>query len=290
MKSFIQKSIIPLFVVLLFSSCENVIQVKLDKGTPQITIDAFINDMRVEQKVRLTYTDDYFSQKNNEPVKGAMVSLKNLTTNEVFNFSDNSNGDYVFNVATTDTIARIGSEYELTVNHQGNIYTSTTKLKRTAQIDSIKCEFKEAGLGNKEGYKVSFLGFDTPGGESDFYWIKSYRNGKFFNKGLEINVAYDAAYSAGSDGLFFIQPIAEAVTPQGEVFKKYDDCRIEIHSISHATYDFLIQVQKQTTNSGLFATTPENVKSNIIAATGNTTKVVGWFNMSAVGFKSKVVE
>ena len=272
------------------TSCENVIQVKLDKGTPEITIDAFINDMRVAQKVRLTYTDDYFSQTNNAPITGATVRLKNLTTNEVFNFTDNSNGDYVFNIATTDTLARIGSDYELTVNHQGNIYTSNTKLNRTTQIDSIKCEFKEAGLGGKEGYKVSFLAFDIPGGEPDFYWIKSYRNGKFFNKGIEINVAYDAAYSSGSDGLFFIQPIAEGVTPQGEVFKKYDDCRIEIHSISHTTYDFLIQVQKQTTNSGLFATTPENVKSNITSAAGNSTKVVGWFSMSAVGFKSKIVE
>ena len=208
----------------------------------------------------------------------------------MFNFTDNSNGDYVFNITTVDTLARIGSYYELTVNHQGNIYTSTTKLNRTTQIDSIKCEFKEAGLGGKEGYKVSFLAFDIPGGEPDFYWIKSFRNGKFFNKGLEINVAFDAAYSAGADGLFFIQPIAEGVTPQGEVFKKYDDVRIELHSISHATYDFLIQVQKQTTNSGLFATTPENVKSNITAASGNTTKVVGWFSMSAVGFKSKIVE
>jgi hypothetical protein len=45
-----------------------VIQVKLDEGDPIITIDAFINDMRSQQKVRLTYTNGYFSQKPNSPV------------------------------------------------------------------------------------------------------------------------------------------------------------------------------------------------------------------------------
>lgn len=277
-------------LVLLFTSCEDVVQVKLDKGEPTITIDAFVNDMRTSQKIRLTYTDGYFSQKPNDPITGASVVLKDVTNGVTFNFVDGNNGDYIFNVQSTDTIGRVNHEYELTVTHQGNVYTSATKLNRTTSVDSIDVKFQEAGaFGGKEGYKCSFFGRDPQGEISDYYWIKSYRNSVFFNKGGDINIAENGANGAGSDGLFFIPPIAEGITPFGEVFKKYDVCRVEVHSISKETYDFMQQVQSQTTNSGLFATTPENVKSNIKCQTSDKIKVVGWFSMSAVGYREKVV-
>jgi hypothetical protein len=44
---------------------------------------------------------------------------------------------------------------------------------------------------------------------------------------------------------------------------------VEIHSINLETYNFLTQVQTQTTNSGLFATSPENVKTNIKSSTSD---------------------
>lgn len=285
-------NILPAFItVLLFTSCEDVVQVKLDKGTPIVTVDAFINDMRSQQKVRLTYTDSYFSQKTNEPVVGALVSLKDLSSGAVYVFSDNSNGDYVFNLATSDTIGRVGHKYELTVTHQGTSFTAQSTMNRTTTIDSMDVKFEEAGaFGGKEGYRFSFLGLDPEGAQPDFYWVKSYRNGVFFNKGSEINIAWDAANGGdGADGLYFIPPIAEGITPFGEVFNKNDVCRVEIHSINKETFNFLLQVQKQTTNSGLFATSPENVKTNL---TSNNTKVqvVGWFCMSAVSFREKIAQ
>ena len=38
----------------LFSSCEDVVQIKLDEGSELIVIDAFINDLRIDQKIRIT--------------------------------------------------------------------------------------------------------------------------------------------------------------------------------------------------------------------------------------------
>lgn len=283
------KLILCLLTVITLASCEDVIQVKLDEGDPMITIDAFINDMRTQQKVRLTFTNSYFSQKPNQPILGASVSLKDLTTGLDYTFTDNNNGDYVY--TPTDTF-KIGHNYELTVTHQGTSYTSTSRMNRTTGIDTLLSEYQEGGgLGNASaGYKFSFLGFDPPGDTVDYYWIKSYRNGVFFNKGIEINICADAAYGQGADGFPFIPPIAEAITPFGEVFQKFDVCRVEIHSINLETYNFLTQVYTQTTNSGLFATSPENIKTNIKNTTNNKVKVVGWFCMSAVGLKVGVAQ
>jgi len=278
-----------LLTVISLTSCEDVIQVKLDEGDPIVTIDAFINDMQLQQKVRLTYTDGYFSQKPNEPIIGATVTVKDLTTGVDYIFNDNNNGDYVW--TPTDTL-RVGHNYELTVTHQGNIYKSTSRMNRTSKVDSIISEFKEGGglAATEPGYDMAFLGFDIPGDTVDYYWIKSYRNGVFFNKGGDINICADAAFGAGADGFPFITPIAQGITPFGERFNKFDVCRVEIHSINLETYNFLTQVQTQTTNSGLFATSPENVKTNIKNTTSDKTKVVGWFCMSAVGFRERVVE
>jgi hypothetical protein len=286
---------IKLFFVLIniaiLTSCEDVVQVKLDKGSPMVTIDAFINDLRSTQKVRLTYTDSYFSQKTNEPIKGATVELKDLTSGSNFVFTDNADGNYLFNLSSTDTIGRVGHTYQLTVTHAGNVFTSTSKLNRTTTVDSLISEYQEAGsFGREEGYKFSFIGFDIPGDTMDYYWIKSYRNGVFFNKGGDINICVDGAYGAGADGFPFIPPIAESITPFDEVFKLNDVCRVEIHSINVDTYNFLTQVQTQTTNSGLFATNPENVKTNITNTTNSNVKVVGWFCMSAVGYREEVAK
>ncbi len=278
-----------LLMVISFTSCEDVIQVKLDEGEPIVTIDAFINDMQLQQKVRLTYTDGYFSQKPNDPIIGATVLVKDLTTGIDYAFTDNNNGDYVW--IPTDTF-RVGHNYELTVTHQGNVYKSISRMNRTTRVDSIISEFKEGGgiAETEPGYDMAFLGFDIPGDTVDYYWIKSYRNGVFFNKGGDINICADAAFGAGADGFPFITPIAQGITPFGERFKEFDVCRVEIHSINLETYNFLTQVQTQTTNSGLFATSPENVKTNIINTTSDKTKVVGWFCMSAVGFKERIAQ
>jgi len=286
------KLYILLFFAVAFASCEDVIQVKLDKGEPMVTIDAFVNDMRSTQKVRLTYTDDYFSQKPNYPVTGASVSIKDLTSGITYTFTDNSDGNYTYSLTPSDTMGKVGHNYELTVTHQGNVYKSTSRMNRTTKVDSLVAEYKEGGgLSNAEpGYKFAFLGFDIPGDTVDYYWIKSYRNGVFFNKGGDINICADAAYGNGADGFPFITPIAKGITPFGEVFKLNDVCRVEIHSINLETFNFLTQVQTQTTNSGLFATSPENVKTNIKNTTSDKVKVVGWFCMSAVGFKEAIAK
>ena len=285
----IQKIVLFLIITFSFYSCENVIQVKLDKGNPLITVDAFVNDMRLTQKIRLTYTDDYFSNKKKSAILGATVNLKDLTTGQTFNFSDSNNGDYVFNLSTTDTIARIDHDYALTIIHNGITFSSSGKMNRTAQVDSLDVTYKEANIfREQEGYEFKFIGFDPPGEIDDYYWIKSYRNGVYFEF-VGINLAINGAYGPEADGFKFIPPIAENITPPGAIFKKLDVCRVEIHSINKDTYKMLTQIQAQTTNTGLFATTPENIKSNILSSS-NKFKVVGWFCMSSVGVREKIAQ
>lgn len=272
------------------TSCEDVIQVKLDQGSKLLVIDAFVNDMRNDQHIRLTNSDDFFDGQNPPPVKNATVTLTDLTINKTYNFLDQGTGDYAYGLALTDTIAVVGHDYKLAVISDGATYTSVAKMKRTTSIDSISDEFvKKSAFNAKEGYTCRLWARDVPGPIEDYYWIKAFKNGVLYNKGSQINLAVDGAYSNGADGFTFIPPIAYGITQRDDLYQLGDVCRVEIHSISKDTYNFLTQVQTQTTNSGLFATTPENIRTNIVTPSGAKTNAIGWFNMASVSALQKIV-
>jgi hypothetical protein len=266
----------------LLTSCEDPIQIKLDEGSKLLVVDAFITDQRFDQKVRLTLSDSYFSGQNPPPVNGASVVLKDLTSGLSYTFPDAGNGNYIYTLGATDTIAFLNHTYQLEVTYEGHVYTAVALQKRTTKIDSISVKYEPQNAFLKEGYYASMWAFDVPGPEPDYYWIKSFRNDSLFNKGSQINIAIDGANGAGADGLIFTPPIAFGITPFGEVFHAYDKLRVEIHSVSKECFYFLRQVITQTTNSGLFATTPENVRTNISTPADAPTKAVGWFNMASV--------
>lgn len=288
MKKIYNSFLIVLLVAL--TSCEDVIQIKLDEGSKLLVVDAFINDLRNTQKVRLTYTDSYFSGTNPPPVTSATVVLKDLTGNITYNFTNTGNGDFVYTITSGDTIARVNHAYKLEVNYDGTTYTAFAFQKRTTQIDSIQAEYRKPTSFQKEGYRCTLWARDVPGPLIDYYWIKAYRNNILFNEGAQINLAVDGANGAGADGFIFTPPIAGGITPRGEIYALNDTCLVEIHSISEEAYKFLGQVISQTTNSGLFATTPENVKTNIVTPSNAKIKAIGWFNMASVGSKKKLVE
>lgn len=282
-----------LAIVLLFSACENIVQIKLDKGSTLVVVDAFINDMRSTQKVRLTTTDDYFSSQNPPFVSGASVVLKDLTNNKTYNFSDQNNGDYTFNLTSADTIGYAGHTYKLEVNYNGNLYTSIVTQTRAAKLDSISTTYEDGTslFAPKAGYYAVLWARDLPGPVSDYYWIRSSKNNIPYSKASEINLAIDGTNGSvpANDTLLFTPPIINSLVPRDEVLNIGDTLTAEIHSIAKETYSFLIQVINQTNNSGLFATTPENVRTNIVSPDG-ATKAIGWFSMSSVKVGGKRVK
>ena len=134
-------------------------------------------------------------------------------------------------------------------------------------------------------------------GLGDTYWIKTWKNGTYLNKPSEINIVYDAGFSAGGDidGLVFIQPIRDGVNPfeqdeNDEFISPYapgDTIYAEIHSITNDTFTFLNQVIIQTDRPGgfgeLFSTPLANVPSNITWNNeSNALPAIGYFNVAAV--------
>jgi hypothetical protein len=278
-------------LLILFSACEDVIQIDLDEGSKLYVIDAFVNNLPGKQTIKVVTNDTYFSNRVAPPVSGASVVLKDLTAGTQFVFNDAGNGNYEYNVTGIDTLARINHQYELNVTIEGSTYTSLTTQKRTATIYSITTEYIDDGGGFGPApavpyYICQLLALDKVYANTDYYWIKTFRNDTLFSGPGDININIDGTGGAVTDesldSTFFSPPS----TFLG--FKQYysgNTCKVEIHSIARDTYFFFVQAQAQINNGGLFATTPENVKTNIVTPAGAPAKAVGWFNMATVASK-----
>lgn len=286
------KNIFKLFVLIVsltsLSSCEDVVQIKLDEGSKLYVIDAFVNDLRTTQKIRVVSNDTYFSNREAPPVSNAQVQLKDLTDNKTYSFQYTNNGYYTYDIIPGDTICRLNHQYRLEVSLDGNTYTSLSTQKRTARIDTVIAEYNDGtngGFGTPVPpfYLCTLLASDPNKGATDYYWIKTFRNDTLFASPQDINTSIDGTNGPvpdlGSDFTDFTPPITFIGFKR---YKKDDFCKVEIHSISRETYFFFVQAVQQINNGGLFATTPENVKTNIVTPQGAKTNAVGWFNVASV--------
>ncbi|MBA2613923.1 MAG: DUF4249 domain-containing protein [Bacteroidetes bacterium] len=291
------KNIIKLFILvpfLILTSCTDVIQIKLDEGSKIYVVDAFVNNLRSNQVIKVTTNANYFSNQETPGVSGASVILKDLTANKQYVFNYTSNGKYVFTLTPADTIAKTDHSYELNVTLDGVTYTSFAVQKRTAVIDSILVVQQEGSFGpaaKDTMYNCLLLARDKADNNPDYYWIKTFRNDTLAENPDELNVSIDGTggivNDPPSDTIYFTPP---GTFLSFKSFHKYDKCKVEVHSVSKETYFFFIQAIAQINNGGLFATTPENVKTNIVTPDGAKTKAIGRFNMAGVATKTTLVQ
>ncbi len=280
-----------------FTSCEDVVQVKLDEGSKLYVIDAFINNLRQDQVVKITNNSSYFSSGNPSGVSGANVVLVDLTDNRQFTFTHTSNGNYVFSGWLTDTIAKVGHDYKLIVEIDGSQYLATTRQKRPASIDSISVMLNDGSFGfgpqgnsSDSTYLCMLFAKDKADDVPDYYWIKTFRNDTLFSASEDLNLNIDGTGGEITDSSVDSLEFTPPSTLLGfKTYRRNDRCRVEVHSIMKDTYNFFVQAQAQINNGGLFATTPENVKTNISGPDGKT-KAIGWFSVASVASHTVLVK
>ncbi|MGC4023431.1 MAG: DUF4249 domain-containing protein, partial [Cyclobacteriaceae bacterium] len=244
---------------IVFSSCEKVIDPTLEDAEPILVVDAWLDNIPDKpQFIHLTMTQPYFDDSTPPGVSGASVVVTDEFSSTFVFVDDGSNtGTYVWSPPPGKSIGSVGTAYTLAVTTNGETFTATTTIKRTAIIDSITFKIKPAFQFPEGSYIAEFWSTD-PKGPGDTYWIKAYKNNVFLNKPSEINIAYDAGFSAGGDfdNATFIPPIREAINPvdkdpnnQNKNLPPYvagDSIRVDICSISLAAFDHLQQIVEQT--------------------------------------------
>lgn len=291
--------------VILLASCEDTINPNLKDVDPVLVVDAWINDKVEDQVIRLTLSEPYLSGNQPQGVSGATVTV--TYDGGSINFVEDVDSPGVYRwttdaATTTDVFGTIGRNYTLTVGYNGQTFEATSRINRTATIDSITFEKDGPPFYPEDSYTAQFWAKE-PLGAGDSYWIRSYKNGIELSKPSEINIAYDAGFSPGGsfDGITFIPPIRE-INPNDldeddqplSPYQVGDSLYVEIHSITYESFTFLSQVIVQTDRPGgfgeLFSSPLANVSSNITAVTPGPLKAVGFFNVAAVKGLGKKLE
>lgn len=277
----------------LLSSCETVIDTQIASAPTQLAVDAWLTDQPGEQQIRLTQTTNYFNNGVPAPALSASVTVGD-NMGRMFNFTDPDNdGVYTWKPANerdTTRIGVIGRTYGLGIQYKGDSYIAVSQMPRVPRIDSLTfTKEKISPVSSEEGYQAEFYATDLPGA-ADHYYIRFYRNGKLQNRPDDITLAYDGAFgrSANTDGLMFIRPIRQSINPEN-FYDLNDTVRVELRSITADGYLFWELLRGQLENTGLFATPPSNVPTNIRNQNTAGPAAAGYFLVSPVRTRTAIV-
>lgn len=285
-------------------SCETEVALELDEVPPFLIVDAWLTHTSDTQRIKLNYTRPYFDNGPRHEATGASVYVGEAETLQVFEFIDPDNdGIYEWIPSAGERFGQPGRQYGLQIELDGITYQSLSKMDSVPTIDSITFEYYPKSLFTTDEYYIGeFWARDLPG-LGDSYWIKTWKNGQFLNQPEQINLAYDAGFSAGGelDSIIFIQPIRTAINPfdandDGLALPPYtmgDSVYVEIHAISNEAWFFMLRVAQETNRPGgfaeLFAAPPGNVPTNILSSDPNV-RVAGFFSVAGVSALSVKVD
>lgn len=298
------KNIFILLIAFVFFACENIIYPELEPSLEQYVVDAWLNDLPGSQKIFLSKSNNYFMSELPKLLSGAEVYLTDEDGNR-YDFEE-TEGGYVWGDSSSTSFLQVGTSYQLNVSIDGIRFSGTSEMNPVPPVDSITFKYQEKDFSTAEDYYLAEVVATDLAGVGNTYWIKAWKNEVYLNKASEINIAYDAGFSAGGniDGQVFIQPIQELINPfdtdeAGEAlieppYSIGDTIYVEIHSISESAFYFLNEVKIQTVRSGgfgaLFAQPFSNVSTNLINEDVNSAiHPVGFFNVSAISSLEQVL-
>ncbi len=297
MKKIIFKFILVAMIGLGFAACEDVIDVDLDEGTPQITVDALISDSDETPHVKLTLSGQYFDAASVRPITDATLSLTDSEGN-MYGFDEpDSEGRYYLTNGISNVTA--GNTFTLQVDYNNEQYIAESTVRDIPLIDSISWAREKVPFGDVDSiWAVQFWATDLEG-LGDAYWVRPMREGVVNNDPGKIVIGYDGSTGRGSkiDGIPFILPIRAAITPGGfagppsdeELAEVGDEIGVQLYSISLEFAEFLTIMSEQLNNGGLFAETPANLPTNVINQDENGRNGLGWFYVGKMKTDSGVI-
>jgi hypothetical protein len=271
------KTIIKYFILAIsfaFISCEEVVDVDLNKSEPKLVIEASIKWEKGtsgnNQTIRLTTTGDYFNN-TVPPANGASVTITDSNAIVYTFIEDGATGYY----KCTNFNPVINGVYTLSVSYKGQNYTSTDKLYPVPTITSI-----EQDLNGITGNEIELkFNFQDNGAEENFY-MEEY---KVPFRPFPLLGVFDDEFTNGNEMFSLIID---------EDLEAGQNINFTLHGISeryHNYMNILIGISSGLSN-GPFSTPPATVKGNIINQTNAVDYPLGYFRLSEVDVRNYVIQ
>ncbi len=258
-----------LLVVLVFSSCEKVVNIDLNSKDPQIVIEGNINDQPGPYTIKLTNTANFDELNNFPSVSGASVIISDDFGNSE-TLTETSAGIY-----STSTIqGTIGRTYTLKVTANGKEYSAVSKMSSSVILDTLTIVTEQTPKGSNKTIYVNFI---DPIGVDNYYRFIKIING----------VTQKSIYVEDDllkDGEAINQPLFARGQDETKLKPGYN-VTIVMQSVDKNVYDYF-RTLLQLSSSGLInqSASPANPLSNI------SNGALGYFNACSVTSKTIIVQ
>lgn len=258
--------------ILLFTACQDVIEVDLNEGETLLVVEGLITDQAIPDTVTLSLTASYFANQQTPRVTGALVEITDDLGNTDI-LQEVSEGNYI----TQNLVKEVGRTYTLRVVVEGEEYTAQTKIKANAPgVDSLVYRYdpdiESESNQDKRFYTIYYYGPEKEG-TGDFYRLKVYRDGAFLNQPEDLIFANDEFVEGNYlDGLDL-----------SDAFASEETVKVEVLSIPEDMYYFFVELSEQIVSGGLFATPVANIRTNIVSSNPNPSRrAVGYFGGASI--------
>ncbi|MEM6813034.1 MAG: DUF4249 domain-containing protein [Bacteroidota bacterium] len=263
---------IMLLLVLIFTSCEDVIEVDVQTAPSRLVIEASLDwekgSSGNEQTIRLSTSTAYFDTIQYVPVSDASVKVVNDADLTEFVFEDQGNGDYII----TDFIPVLNQSYTLEVIYNEERYTATETLTPVVDILEVT-QSTERGFDDKV-LEVNIT-FNDPVGETNYYLFRYKEEGDLL-VGLE---GQRDEFIDGRTFTWYFEKIDDE-DDGVEEFVAGDRVFVDFFGISKEYYDFISILTAQTGGVNLFGTTPVPLKGNCINLDNPDNDAYGYFRLT----------
>ncbi|UEG51979.1 DUF4249 domain-containing protein [Mucilaginibacter daejeonensis] len=250
MKTFINL-IYLITAVVLFTSCEKVIDVQVNTSASQLVIEGNITNVRETQRIKVSRSVNYTETNNFPAVTGAKVVVKDNVGN-TWNFTHAGLGVYTF--GPVRGIA--GRTYNMTVTtNDNNTYTASSTMPAQVMVDSLS--FTTLTFGGRTRKHVA-VHYTDPRGVANYYRYILYRNG-IASKSIFVE----------SDRLTDGNKIKDELFPAGaddeddQELETGDEATVEAQCIDKYVFNFFFTLRQQKRGGPGGGVTPGNPPSNI---------------------------
>jgi hypothetical protein len=253
--------------LLLFSGCEEVVDVNLDTAAPRLVVEASINWVKGTegnvQTIRLTTTTGYYNTEIPQ-VTDAAVSVTN-SAGTVFTFDNVADtGNYT----CTNFIPQLGESYTLTVIRGDEVYTAVETLFAVPDIARVEQDNEGGFLGDE--VEIRFF-FQDNGAENNWYMNR-------FDTAVLAFPEYDVLDDEFTQGNEMFSILSDEDLAPGDVVD------IKLYGTSERFYNYMeiLLSVSEGGGGGPFSTTPSTVRGNLVNQTNEANYALGYFRLSEV--------
>jgi hypothetical protein len=238
---------LPIYILIgftfLFSSCEEVIDLKLNQSASNIVIEANLTNRFESQMVKISLTKAFTDDNTIIPVKNAVVTIKEENGLTYILKESLVAGEY----SSVPFRGKVGLNYTVQISVNGKTYTAQSTMPEAVLLDSVTVTELTFFTNRKKYIQVNYR--DTPNISNQYNYV------------LSINDKVRNAYYVDSDRFNDGKNVTNTIFNADPELKKGDRVVVDFQCIEMNIYRYFYSISQISGNGGP-PTAPSNPDSN----------------------------